>query len=115
MPVDTIIRSHGERDPGTLMIRELEALTGGCASVTLIRERAWASITFAGTRYCFALEWADAAGPDALQKVAQILPDHEFAIPGYFVADILVTEQSESHLLVEALLITDPVDNSRSV
>lgn len=97
-----------------MIASQIEALTGGRASVTRKRERPWASITFAGTRYCFAIIWADAAEPGALEKLAQTLPDHEFAIPGYFVADMLVTEQSEFQLLVEALSIDDPVEKPRT-
>jgi hypothetical protein len=110
MPVDPVQRKGDRQDPGVLIASQIADLTDGRASVTLKRERPWASITFAGTRYCFAIIWADAAEPEAIENLAQTLPDHEFAIPGYFVADILVTEQSESQLLVEALLIDDPVE-----
>ena len=96
-----------------MIASQIATLTGDRTNVTLQRERAWASITFVGTRYCFAIEWGDDAQPDALKDLAQTLPDHEFTIPGYFVADILVTEQSGLRLLVEALLIVDPVEVTR--
>lgn len=113
MPVDLAQGSGGRQDPGAMIAIQIEALTGGRANVTLNRERAWASITFAGTRYCFAIEWPDATEPVAIQRLAQTLPDHEFAIPGYFIADILVMEQSEFRLLVEVLSIIDPVEKPR--
>lgn len=93
---------------------QIEALAGGRASVTLRRERAWASITFAGTRHCFTIDYAGGPESDAMQNLARTLSSHEFAIPDYFVADVLVKEQSEFRLLVEVLSIIDPVDNSRN-
>lgn len=106
-------RKTGLRDPGSLLTRQLAALAGDHARVTLKRERPWASITFAGTRHSFAIDWEGMPEPDEIQKLANALPDHEFAIPDHFVADILVTEQSEMRLLVEALSIIDPVENPR--
>lgn len=99
------------RDPGSLLARQIEALAGGQARTTLKCERPWASITFAGTRHSFAIDWKDTIDTEEMQKLADALPDHEFSIPGHFVADMLVTEQSEMRLLVEALSIIDPVKN----
>lgn len=93
-----------------MIASQIAALGDGRARVSLQRERAWASITFTGTRYCFVILCEDAAESDVIKNLPHILPDHEFAIPGYFVADILVTEQSGFRLLVEILLIIDPVE-----
>ena len=113
MPVDTMHRTTRRRDPGSLLASQMEALAGGQVSVTLKRERPWASITFTGMRHSFAVDWAGATNPNEKENLAKTLPDHEFTIPGYFVADILVTEQSKERLLVEALSIIDPVERSR--
>lgn len=51
------------------------------------RERPWASVTFTGARHWFALS----IGPARADAVAELLPDHEFEIPGHLVADIVVT------------------------
>jgi hypothetical protein len=99
------------RDPGSLLAGQLKTLVGDRAAVSLQRERTWASITFTGTRHCLAVDWADTADLTEIRKFAATLPDHEFIIPGYFIADILVTKQSKTQLLVEALSIIDPVDN----
>lgn len=110
MPLDPVpLKSH-RRDPGSLLASQIEALTGGRAEVTLKRERPWASITFAGTRHRLAVDWTGATDLAVIENLARTLPDHEFSIPGYFVADILVTEQSKNQLLVEVLSIIDPVD-----
>lgn len=89
---------------------QIRALTGGRVSVRLKRERAWASITFSGMRYCFSIESAEAAHASALLELARTLPDHEFSIPGYFIADIMITDRAELRLLVEVLAINDPVE-----
>lgn len=113
MPLDPMHPKTRRRDPGSLLASQLEALAGSRARVTLKRERPWASITFSGTRHSFAVDWPGAAESGDMENLATALPDHEFAIPGYFVADILVTEQSEARLLVEALSIIDPIENSQ--
>jgi len=113
MPVKQARLKGGRRDPGASLTRQIEALADGRARVTLKRERPWASITFDGTRYSFAIDWEGAVEPDQIQKLTKALPDHEFSIPGHFVADMLVTDQSEMRLLVEALSIIDPVENTR--
>ena len=112
MRVDPARLQSCRKDPGSLLVRQIEALAGNRASVTLERERPWASITFSGTRHSFAIRWTDPADLAALQNLATTLPVHEFAIPGHFIADLLVTEQTETHLLVEALSIIDPVESN---
>jgi hypothetical protein len=113
MPVKPVRLKTCPRDPGWSLTRQIEALADGHARVILKRERPWASITFAGTRHSFAIDWEGAVDPDEIQKLAEALPDHEFSIPGHFVADMLVTDQSEMRLLVEALSIIDPLENAR--
>ncbi len=113
MPVDPARLTSCRRDPGSSLAGQIEALAGDRAVVTLQRERPWASITFSGTRHSLSIEWAGEADLAAVENLATVLPVHEFTIPGYFVADILITEQSTTHLLVEALSIVDPVENLR--
>lgn len=95
-----------------MIASQIETMTGDHARVTLTREKPWASITFAGTRHSFAVHWDGPSSPNAMKNLAEMLPDHEFLIPGHFVADILVTEQSEFQLLIEALSIVDPIDDA---
>lgn len=110
MPVDPESPARLRRDPGALLARQIAALAGNRAEVRLKRERSWASITFSGTRRCFAIEWTDVAEPGEVETLARALPDHEFSIPGHFVADILVTDQSATRLLIELLSIIDPLE-----
>ena len=55
-------------------------------------ERAWASITFAGTRHTLALLFAGESAVAAGEDFIAALPEHEFAIPGQLVADASVIE-----------------------
>ena len=89
------------------------ALSEDQVDVTLKRERPWASITFSGTRHSIEIVCRKAAEHATLQHMVEILPDHEFIIPGHFVADLLITEQSTTRMLVEALTIIDPIEDSR--
>lgn len=113
MPGDPHDGTKPQRDPGSLLASQIEALAGNRVRVTQLHERAWASITFSGTRYSFSIDCTSAAEPDELKNLAKALPDHEFAIPGNFVADILVTDQSDAQLRVEILSIIDPVETFR--
>lgn len=55
-------------------------------------QRAWASITFAGSRHTLSLIFAGEEAVEAGERFIAALPDHEFAIPGHLVADATVTE-----------------------
>ena len=67
-------------------------------------EKAWASITFAGTRHSLAILFAGEEAMDAGEEFVAALPDHEFAIPGQLVADAGVVEV-EHRLLPEPRLV----------
>jgi hypothetical protein len=67
-------------------------------------DKAWASITFAGTRHSLALLFAGEEAVEAGERFVAALPDHEFAIPGQLVADAGVSEV-EHRLLPEPRLV----------
>lgn len=110
MPVNCLPHTGFRQVPGFAIASQIRALARGKASLHLDRERAWASVTFSGLRYCFSIEWPEASDASAAQDLARILPDQEFAIPGYFVADIVITDQSDWRMLIEILCIVDPLD-----
>ena len=64
-------------------------------------EKAWASITFAGTRHSLKLVFAGADAVATGEVLVAELPEHEFAIPGQIVADAAILE-------VEHRLIPEP-------
>ena len=82
-------------------LAELHAHRGQVLTHT---EKAWASITFAGTRHTLALLFAGEEAVEAGETFVAALPDHEFAIPGQLVADAGVTEV-EHRLLPEPRLV----------
>ena len=78
------------RDPANRLLAALHDLAGGLAIVLRHEERAWASITFAGSRHTLALRFAGDAAVAAGEHFIAALPDHEFAIPKRLVADAAI-------------------------
>ena len=81
--------------------RALTELHGGHGEVLTHTEKAWASITFAGTRHSLKLVFAGADAVATGEVLVAELPEHEFAIPGQIVADAAILE-------VEHRLIPEP-------
>ena len=69
----------------------LDILAEGHAQVVRQSERAWASITFEGTRHTVELSFAGSTACEDGERLIAALPDHEFALPGQLVADATVT------------------------
>lgn len=69
-------------------VREaLDELCGSRGNIVTHREKAWASITFAGTRHEIMITFDDETAIQAGETFIATLPDHEFAIPGQLVAE----------------------------
>ncbi|SHN52662.1 hypothetical protein [Erythrobacter sanguineus] len=84
----------------------LMQLTGGSGTVLSHDEKAWASITFSGTRHEMVMEFC---GGDAVvggEELIERLPDHEFAIPGQLVADATITKVDHRFGAMERLEVT---------
>lgn len=95
IPTDTTLPTRGHnrhRAPAERLRAALLDLAGGLAEVAGHRERSWASITFAGTRHSIELHFAGEAAIAAGERFIEVLPDHEFAIPGQLVADAAILE-----------------------
>jgi hypothetical protein len=94
-------RSLADRVRSALM-----GITAGHGTVLAHTEKAWASITFAGTRHEVVLEFC---GPDAVaagEELIERLPDHEFALPGQLVADATVSKVDHRFGAMERLEVT---------
>jgi hypothetical protein len=76
-------------------------LAGDKAKILSHSEKAWASVTFSGTRHRIELRFCGAEAVEAGECLIAFLPEHEFAIPGQLVADAAVTD-------VEHKLLPDP-------
>jgi hypothetical protein len=81
-----------QRSAGDRLREALLALSDFRGEVLSHREKAWASITFAGARHTLLLRFAGDAAVAAGERLIAALPDHEFAIPGQLVADAAIAE-----------------------
>jgi len=77
-------------------------------------EKAWASVTFSGTRHRIELRFCGAEAVEAGEHFISFLPEHEFVIPGQLVADAAVTDvehkllpEPEMRVTAELLLLEE--------
>lgn len=95
-----------QRSTGDRLRQALLALGDYHGQVLAHRERAWASITFSGTRHTVTLLFAGEAAVAAGERVLAELPEHEFAIPGQIVADAAIVEAEHRLLPAPRLTVT---------
>jgi hypothetical protein len=80
------------------------------ASITILHERPWHSLTFSGAQICLSVALPVTAA-EQRSAVAQLLGDHEFSLPSQLVADIAITETAifdgQYRLIIDALLLED--------
>jgi len=103
------LRARRHRPRRTIGDRVREALLDlaqGKASLLTHEEKAWSSITFAGTRHELMLDFDGAAAMQAGEQFVADLPDHEFSLPGQLVADATVTKTESSFLPEPRLVVT---------
>ena len=91
------------------LVRALQALMPQ-ASIAILHERPWHSLTFSGVQICLSVALPITAA-EQRSAVAQLLEDHEFSLPSQLVADIAITETAifdgQYRLIIEALLLED--------
>jgi hypothetical protein len=84
----------------------LTALAGGTGAILSHDEKAWASITFSGTRHQVVLEFCGAESVAGGEELIERLPDHEFTLPGQLVADATITKVDHRFGAMERLEVT---------
>ena len=84
----------------------LMEITGGHGTLLGHEEKAWASITFAGTRHEVVLEFCGTDAVVAGEELIERLPDHEFTIPRQLVADATITKVDHRFGAMERLEVT---------
>jgi hypothetical protein len=81
------------------------------ARLSVLQEKPWHSIAFAGTRIRFFLEIAGEAHRERVADLAELLPEYQFDLGSVLVADIGVTDcvsdDGESRLAIDVLLLDD--------
>jgi hypothetical protein len=91
------------------LVRALQALMPQ-ASIAILQERPWHSLTFSGAQICLSVALPMTAA-EHRSAVAQLLEDHEFSLPSQLVADIAITETAifdgQFRLIIDALLLED--------
>lgn len=84
----------------------LMQLTGGAGTVLGHEEKAWASVTFSGTRHEVVLAFYGADAVVAGEELIERLPDHEFALPGQLVADATIIKVDHRFGAMEQMEVT---------
>lgn len=84
----------------------LGKLAAGRGHIISHEEKAWASITFSGTRHQVVMEFTGIDAVVAGEELIERLPDHEFTIPGHLVADATITAVDHQFGPLERLEIT---------
>ena len=80
------------RSPAIRLREQLLALAGGKATLIAHEEKAWASVTFAGSRHRVELAFEGTEAVEAGECFIAFVAEPEFARPGQLVADAAVTE-----------------------
>lgn len=103
-------RRAARRTPWLPLLHALLELAEGKAELIRHAERAWASVTFSGTRHDVTLAFVGTEAVEAGERFIEALPEHEFTIPRQLVADAAVlrvehTLLPQPRLVVEAQLL----------
>jgi hypothetical protein len=98
--------ARGPRRPWLQLLSEIMTLAENRAVLIRHSERAWASVTFTGTRHSVTLAFNDPAAIAAGERFIAALPDHEFTIPRQLVADAAVAEVEHTAAPDERLVVT---------
>jgi hypothetical protein len=86
------------RRPWLPLLSALLELAQGKAELLRHSERPWASVTFAGSRHSVVLAFAGEEALAAGEALIEVLPDHEFNLPGQLVAEAAVTSVEQTML-----------------
>ncbi|MEO1221501.1 MAG: hypothetical protein AAFY42_09150 [Pseudomonadota bacterium] len=97
---------RARRTTGDRLREALIKLSGQCATCAKHEEKAWSSITFSGTRHEVTLRFEGAEAVAHGEEFMEILPEHEFTIPGQLVADATIREVDHRFGMHERLEVT---------
>lgn len=97
---------RARRTTGDRLREALINLSGQCATCVKHEEKAWSSITFSGTRHEVTLRFEGAEAVANGEELMELLPEHEFSIPGELVADATIREVDHRFGMHERLVIT---------
>lgn len=91
-------RRRARRTPWMPLLSSLLELAGGKAELIRHSERAWASVTFSGSKHVVVLVFTGEEAVTAGEVLIDALPEHEFALPRLLVADAAVVRVEHTAL-----------------
>ncbi len=102
---------------GNALIAAMIELADGQGELLMHGEQCWASVSYTGKRHRVILQFKGLPAVLRGEQLIDALPEHEFAIPGWLVADAAVTAATHRHgydpmltVTAELLLIEDDSD-----
>ena len=93
------------RQPWGRLLKALLDLAGEHAQLVSHVERDWASATFSGSRHGMAVCFTGDEAAEAGEAFIVALPDHEFLIPRYLVADAQILAVDDRQLPERTLMV----------
>lgn len=101
---------RARRSPWLQLLAALLELAQGKAELIRHGERAWASVTFSGSRHEVVLAFTGTENLALGETFVEALPDHEFTLPRQLVADAAIVRVThdmlpEPRMLVELELL----------
>ncbi|MCC6924766.1 MAG: hypothetical protein IT549_02950 [Novosphingobium sp.] len=91
-------RRKARRTPWMPLLSAVLELAQGQAELLRHSERAWASVTFSGSKHTVVLAFDGADKVLAGETLIDALPEHEFTLPRLLVADAAVVRVEHSAL-----------------
>ena len=89
------MRNGLRRDPHARLLHTLLQTAGEGSRIDAASSRPWASATFTGSRHMIDLRFEGAQAHDASATLTERLPEAQFNIPGYIVADVSIDAQDQ--------------------
>jgi len=81
------------------------------ATIERIAERDWHSVTFAGWQLQISMQLTGEEAESRAKLLGEMLPEHTFALPRHFVAEIALKDISKNTtgvaIVIEALLLEE--------
>ncbi len=96
---------HRVGRPWLSLLSAVLQLAGGKAELLRHTERAWASVTFAGSRHVISLRFSGLDALEAGDAFVDALGEHEFTLSGQIVADARITAVEQTALPVPVMTV----------
>ena len=113
MPADATILTPSApaiREPGQRcwprLRKAIETMIAPDGRIVAHHEEPWASATFTGSRHQLTLQFSGTAAIMQAEQIIADLPEHEFSVPGYLVADARVVAVDHDLRTAPQMIVT---------